>query len=200
MGAKTEQNKQQKRTALLNSAFSLFTVKGLQKTSVSDIVEEAGVAKGTFYLYFRDKNDIRNKLISHKASQLFLAAWEELNRTDLVSFEEQILFMADYILDCLNQDKSLLTFLSKHLSWGVFKNSLTEQESNAPDSVYDLFVQMLENSGHVFRDPEIMIYLIVETISGSSYNPILYGQPASLEEMKPHIFELVRHIIKEHYA
>ena len=200
MGAKTEQNKQQKRTALLNSAFSLFTVKGLQKTSVSDIVEEAGVAKGTFYQYFRDKNDIRNKLISHKASQLFLAAWEELNRTDLVSFEEQILFMADYILDCLNQDKSLLTFLSKHLSWGVFKNSLTEQESNAPDSVYDLFVQMLENSGHVFRDPEIMIYLIVETISGSSYNPILYGQPASLEEMKPHIFELVRHIIKEHYA
>ncbi|MDY5540443.1 MAG: TetR/AcrR family transcriptional regulator [Lachnospiraceae bacterium] len=200
MGAKTEQNKQQKRTALLNSAFSLFTVKGLQKTSVSDIVEEAGVAKGTFYLYFRDKNDIRNKLISHKASQLFLAAWEELNRTDLVSFEEQILFMADYILDCLNQDKSLLTFLSKHLSWGVFKNSLTEQESNAPDSVYDLFVQMLENSGHVFRDPEIMIYLIVETVSGSSYNPILYGQPASLEEMKPHIFELVRHIIKEHYA
>ena len=174
MGAKTEQNKQQKRTALLNSAFSLFTVKGLQKTSVSDIVEEAGVAKGTFYLYFRDKNDIRNKLISHKASQLFLAAWEELNRTDLVSFEEQILFMADYILDCLNQDKSLLTFLSKHLSWGVFKNSLTEQESNAPDSVYDLFVQMLENSGHVFRDPEIMIYLIVETVSGSSYNPILY--------------------------
>lgn len=200
MGAKTEQNKQQKRTALLNSAFSLFSVKGLQKTSVSDIVEEAGVAKGTFYLYFRDKNDIRNKLISHKASQLFLAAWEELNRTDLVSFEEQILFMADYILDCLNQDKSLLTFLSKHLSWGVFKNSLTEQESNAPDSVYDLFVQMLENSGHVFRDPEIMIYLIVETVSGSSYNPILYGQPASLEEMKPHIFELVCHIIKEHYA
>ncbi|MCI5479917.1 MAG: TetR/AcrR family transcriptional regulator [Lachnospiraceae bacterium] len=200
MGAKTEQNKQQKRTALLNSAFSLFSIKGLQKTSVSDIVEEAGVAKGTFYLYFRDKNDIRNKLISHKASQLFLAAWEELNRTDLVSFEEQILFMADYILDCLNQDKSLLTFLSKHLSWGVFKNSLTEQESNAPDSVYDLFVQMLENSGHVFRDPEIMIYLIVETVSGSSYNPILYGQPASLEEMKPHIFELVRHIIKEHYA
>ena len=59
---------------------------------------------------------------------------------------------------------------------------------------------MLENSGHVFRDPEIMIYLIVETVSGSSYNPILYGQPASLEEMKPHIFELVRHIIKEHYA
>ncbi|MDY5647732.1 MAG: TetR/AcrR family transcriptional regulator [Lachnospiraceae bacterium] len=200
MGAKTEQNKQQKRTALLNSAFSLFSIKGLQKTSVSDIVEEAGVAKGTFYLYFRDKNDIRNKLISHKASQLFLAAWEELNRTDLVSFEEQILFMADYILDCLNQDKSLLTFLSKHLSWGVFKNSLTEQESNAPDSVYDLFVQMLENSGHVFRDPEIMIYLIVETVSGSSYNPILYGQPASLEEMKPPIFELVRHIIKEHYA
>lgn len=70
MGVKTERNKQQKRDALLNTAFHLFSTKGMQKTSISDIVEEAGVAKGTFYLYFQDKSDIRNKLISHKASQL----------------------------------------------------------------------------------------------------------------------------------
>ena len=38
-----------------------FTSKGIQKTSISDIVEDAGVAKGTFYLYFKDKYDIRNK-------------------------------------------------------------------------------------------------------------------------------------------
>lgn len=46
--SKLEINKQKKRDALLNTAFELFVSKGIQKTSISDIVEHAGVAKGTF--------------------------------------------------------------------------------------------------------------------------------------------------------
>ena len=65
---KVERKKKEKKDALLNTAFELFTTKGIHKTSIADIVEKAGVAKGTFYLYFSDKYDIRNKLISHKAS------------------------------------------------------------------------------------------------------------------------------------
>ena len=57
---KLELNKKRKKSALYNTAFELFTTKGLAKTTISDIVENAGVAKGTFYLYFKDKYDIRN--------------------------------------------------------------------------------------------------------------------------------------------
>ena len=67
---KLDTNKKVKEDSLLNTAFSLFTTKGVSKTSISDIVNNAGVAKGTFYLYFKDKYDIRNKLVSHKSSQL----------------------------------------------------------------------------------------------------------------------------------
>ena len=65
---KLELNKKRKKSALYNTAFELFTTKGLAKTTISDIVENAGVAKGTFYLYFKDKYDIRNKLISRSGS------------------------------------------------------------------------------------------------------------------------------------
>ena len=71
---KIDNNKQMKRESLLDSAFSLFINNGFSKTSISDIVNNAGVAKGTFYLYFKDKYDIRNHLIAHKASQVFQAA------------------------------------------------------------------------------------------------------------------------------
>ena len=57
---KIDNNKQMKRESLLDSAFSLFIDNGFNKTSISDIVNNAGVAKGTFYLYFKDKYDIRN--------------------------------------------------------------------------------------------------------------------------------------------
>ena len=48
---KLDTNKKVKEDSLLNTAFSLFTTKGVSKTSISDIVNNAGVAKGTFYLY-----------------------------------------------------------------------------------------------------------------------------------------------------
>ena len=122
MGDKVEANKKQKKDALLNTAFELFTSKGITKTSISDIVEKAGVAKGTFYLYFTDKYDIRNKLISHKASQLFLAAYDDLKQSKVTEIEDQIIFIADHIINALNANRPLLNFISKHLSWGVFKN------------------------------------------------------------------------------
>jgi coenzyme F420-reducing hydrogenase beta subunit len=51
-----------KERALLNSAYDLFVKKGINKTVISEITENAGVAKGTFYLYFTDKQDISKKL------------------------------------------------------------------------------------------------------------------------------------------
>ena len=68
---KVEINKKQKKDALLNAAFDIFTNIGINKASISEIVEKAGVAKGTFYLYFADKYDLRKKLIAHNATKIF---------------------------------------------------------------------------------------------------------------------------------
>ena len=51
---KVETNKKQKKNALFQTAYELFTEKGFAKTTISDIVEQAGLAKGTFYLYFKE--------------------------------------------------------------------------------------------------------------------------------------------------
>ena len=119
--SKIDNNKEQKRNSLLDSAFTLFLDNGFNKTSISDIVEKAGVAKGTFYLYFKDKYDIRNQLISHKANQVFQAACNELMKhKELKDFEEQVLFIIDNILDQFAQNHHLVMLLSKHLSWGFF--------------------------------------------------------------------------------
>ena len=111
---KIDNNKQMKRESLLDSAFSLFIDNGFNKTSISDIVNNAGVAKGTFYLYFKDKYDIRNHLIAHKASQIFQAAYADLLRhPDIQDFEEQVLFITDNILDQFAANHSLVTLISK---------------------------------------------------------------------------------------
>lgn len=193
---KIEINKKLKKESLLNTAFSLFTSKGFQNTSISDIVNNAGVAKGTFYLYFTDKYDIRNKLIAHKAGALFLDAYGSLCEHDIHGFETQIIYITDYIIDRLDQDRSLLGFISKHLSWGVFRNSLISYQENKDHEVYRDFLQLLHDSGYEFRDPEIMIYMIIEMVSGAIYNPILYEQPVPLAQIKPYLYQSIRNQIR----
>lgn len=91
---KLEANKQQKLTSLLNTAFNLFTTQGVAKTSIAEISQKAGIAKGTFYLYFKDKYDIRNRLISHESSKLFKNAVADLEefsmeKDEQLGFEEK---------------------------------------------------------------------------------------------------------------
>ena len=107
------------------AAFALFTQKGINDTSISDIAKKANMAKGTFYLYFKDKYDIRNHLIAHKASQVFQTSYLALQKhPEIQDFEDQVIFIMDDILDQLASNLNLVRLLSKHLSWGFFKNSL----------------------------------------------------------------------------
>ena len=46
-----------RRQELVDAALALFAARGVAATSVDDIVKAAGVAKGTFYLYFSTKDD-----------------------------------------------------------------------------------------------------------------------------------------------
>ena len=55
---------------------------------------------------------------------------------------------------------------------------------------------MLSKAGYTYRNPEVMIYMIMELVSGTSYNSILYGQPLPLEQLKPYIYDTVRNIMK----
>lgn len=197
---KVEANKRQKKESLLNTAFALFTQKGFQNTSISEIVSNAGVAKGTFYLYFTDKYDLRNKVIAHKASRIFLDAYHEVKKSGLADIEDQIIFITNYVIDLLARDRSLLSFISKHLSWGLFRNTLISYQTEEEESASGAFLELIQSSGRSFRNFEVMIYMIIELVSGAIYNPILYGQPVSLEEIKPYVFESVRAQVRMHLA
>lgn len=193
---KLELNKKKKKDALFNTAFELFTTKGITKTTISDIVDSAGVAKGTFYLYFKDKYDIRNKLVSHKTGQLFYDAHEALKQTELTGFEEQLTFIIDHILDRLEQDHSLLLFISKNLSWGVFKGAFEEKMPDEDYHFYQSYLQLLSTNKHTYRNPELMLFTIIELVGSTCYSCILYEQPVPLDEYRPHLHKAIHGILR----
>ena len=199
---KVEINKKQKKDALLNAAFDIFTNIGINKTSISEIVEKAGVAKGTFYLYFADKYDLRNKLIAHKANKIFEKAENALKKADAKDFEDRMIFFIDNILDQLTENKSLLNFISKNLSWGIFKNAI-RQNADKKNGNFDEETESFDVLGRLemdeeleFKNKDVLVYMIVELVSSTCYSAILYSEPVTIEELKPYIFETVREMIR----
>jgi AcrR family transcriptional regulator len=56
-------NQTERREQILDAATRVFVRKGYRHTSISDIIEAAGIARGTFYLYFKSKEAIFLALI-----------------------------------------------------------------------------------------------------------------------------------------
>lgn len=194
---KADQNKKLKMENLLNASFELFTSQGINKTSISDIVNKAEVAKGTFYLYFKDKYDIRNKLISHKSSQLFMQAYDAANAGGITDFEDRIIFIMDYVLDELAANKGLLSFMYKDLSWAVFKRAITAPLTDSDVDFGEVYKRMIRDSEVKLKDPEVMLFLIIELVGSTGYSSIMFNDPVDLEDLKPHLERTVRGIIRD---
>lgn len=195
---KLEENKKIKKQLLLDSSFDLFMKKGWLETTISDIVKQAHVAKGTFYLYFKDKYDVRNNLIAYKANQLLISAHNELqtNHTDITDINEQIVFIMKYAVNTLKGNHALLKFLAKNLSWGVFKSALGTTSSDGDGiNFWDIFWTMVPENSITQKEAEIMMFQIIELVGSTINNVILYDEPVTIDEFIPYLEQSVRLIL-----
>lgn len=191
---KSEENKKIKQERLLETAFHLFTEKGVENTSIQEIVDLAGVAKGTFYLYFKDKYDIKNVLITSKSQQLFHDALESLHKNYINDFGDQIIFVINYVIDELIKEPLLLKFISKNLSSGIYNNALKIEEGE--NSLYQLFMRGIEENHIQLKNPEITLFMIIELVSSTCFHTILYKEPIKIEEFKPFLYDTIRDMLK----
>ncbi len=54
---------EKRRLELLRIAYGMFVSKGYENTSIDEIIEEAGIAKGTFYYHFKSKEELLEEVI-----------------------------------------------------------------------------------------------------------------------------------------
>ena len=195
-------DKKEKENKLMEKALKLFTEKGVNNTSIQDIADEAGVGKGTFYLYFKDKYDIRDKVIASCSNKLFADALYALNNSYIQNFEDQIIFVINHILDELNKNKVLLKLISKNLSFGLFNNTISNLSNlsninNDTSTLYEKFVNRVNENNVNLKNPKVTLFTIIELVSSTGFNSILYSEPLPLDEYKPYLYSIIRGILKE---
>lgn len=87
---KRQELAKQTRQKLIQSAQKLFSQKDFQDVCIEDITQDCGVAKGTFYTYFKKKEDI--------ISEIGFQHFEELQERILQSNQSILKKLDDYCL------------------------------------------------------------------------------------------------------
>lgn len=100
------------REKLLESAKELFSKKGYYETKISDIVEKSGVAQGTFYIYFKSKEEIFLELVK----SLHLDLMERLEKYIKIEKDCQSLikdFVKEFLTEVYNNREIAEIFFSQ---------------------------------------------------------------------------------------
>lgn len=196
--SKVSEKQQSKRINILDAAYELFIEKSVNNTSIDDVVKSAGIAKGTFYLYFKDKHDLMERIIIRKGALILQYVLEELKKKKeecQMTFSDQMLFITDRIVDYLEQHKEIITLMGKNFSSCLsYFNTIEDDELKA---MLGELVQ--ENVANGFPEQETLkrIYLIVTLVGSVCYDSFVYESPFKISEIKPLVFSSVKSIISE---
>lgn len=180
---------------LLDAAYDLFLEQGDTDASIQDIATRAGIAKGTFYLYFHDKDELYEALIARKSNEIFRQSIDALRATDIVDFSDQIIFVINYVINILSDNQMALRLIAKNLSFGLFSRKVQDYVTDDHSDIIKALLYAAKKSGVHLRNPRVLLFMIIELTSSTSFSCILESKPLGIDEYKPYLFETIREMI-----
>lgn len=108
--ARISKDPEERRLELISTAERLFNEKGFENTSVSDIVKSIGVAQGTFYYYFKSKDDIFNA-IAERFFNEFMENFALIVDNENLNTREKIELILDEGIKLLKDNEGVMFYL-----------------------------------------------------------------------------------------
>ena len=186
---KITKKKNEKYTKVLDTALGLFEKNGTHLVSIDEIVKGAGVAKGTFYLYFKDRYDLISTLIIEKASKYMSLLSDEYEPRDFGDVSTSVRHYIEYISDFLQKNKTLCILIEKNLNTCV--NAVAQTKEGPIKELYEKIFSELINCGVAEAEARAKLYLYIELIVSSCCNAIIRETPYTIEELKPHLCQII---------
>lgn len=183
--------KQEKRKAIMDASYTLFMKKGVARTSIAEICREAGIAKGTFYLYFKDKDDILRALTRRISGTILQRAYDKVPE-DSPSFVESAVVMADYLMDLFARDPDLVHLLRKDFVFPITEEEFMHTSDPTMAAIRDDINEFSQQCGLTSHQIVIRLYSLLSMICAVSYSCIEDHFPDDLAAMKEDIFAMIR--------
>ncbi|MCC6214931.1 MAG: TetR/AcrR family transcriptional regulator [Polyangiaceae bacterium] len=172
-----EQAKLERRQDILAAAREVFSRRGYHPTTIDDIVAQAGVARGTFYLYYEDKRAVFSELVDRFSAKVTMAIARIATDDNTRTVGSQVRDNIRAILAACLADRAMTKLL---LTDAIGVDSAFDRRIT---SFYDEVVQLLTESlregqslGIVHEgEPRVLAYLMIGSLKEILYQAVLLG-------------------------
>ncbi len=184
-----------KRRAILDAAVRVFARQGYHATRVADIADEAGVAYGLVYHYFRSKEAVMTELFTERWS-LLLAAGEEVQKGTGTP-REKLGAIAGFIFESYRYDPELMKVIIIEVTRAA--NSFGRTHLPEIRQAYDQVAQIVADAQRagLFRDdidPDFVgmsYYGAIEQLLSGWVFELMPGEDAEFERAREMVVELI---------
>ena len=128
MFGKEKNIKKQKKRKILEKAFELFRKNGYKDTKVEDITRKLGISKGSFYTYFKTKEELLYELLENvKKSEMERYSKVEIDENPKKTLENFIKERFKSFLELLNNaDIGIMNSFTQNTIVGKFREEMTK--------------------------------------------------------------------------
>lgn len=189
--------KTEKRLKIIETGYRLFQQKSVDSTAIDDVVKAAGIARGTFYLYFKDKSDLLEQIILFKSTEamkeLLLTARDRLSNENYTAAQMADEFIDMYI-DFLVDHKDVLAVVTKNIAscMRLFPSFYDKDI----DNIYLSIIKKFEENGCPADKANRTAYIIAELIASVCSDALLTEKPFSIDEIRQDVKTAALNIIK----
>jgi AcrR family transcriptional regulator len=181
-----------RRDEILKSALELFREEGFEKVTVESIAKKAGIAKGSFYNYFKSKEDVYEAVVSSVASQTLELAKEILNVAG--SPKERLMGYIDWTFAlATKQEKSLSRVLSPDANKAQQKIYLAAVDEVTVQMIpifTELFQEGMMNGDFVLPNASYTAAFLLGAFRGI-HSQFYRSEETDMEKSKENLLELL---------
>ena len=146
---RTEKN--HKYFQILEAAIRVFARQGFHQSTVAQIAKEAGVADGTIYLYFKNKDDILVQFFNYKTKQVFDLFRSEVDRADSSLDKLRYLIRRHLKEFQNNRDMAIVYQVETHQSSRLAEAQIREMSQMYRDLISEI-IEQGQQEGAIRKD------------------------------------------------
>lgn len=193
---KSEERKKEKENKITTAALSSFRERGIDATSIRDIMNRTDLGLGTFYLYFRDKKDLEEKIVLDIMTELIYSAESKCKGKDS---KERLISFFDYIIDYLIKDPLELKLISKNLNWALYAKVENDDRFKEEETTLHFILNKYSNLFPAILSDEERLFILSLTIRivlSTCESALMDDSVLEIDEMKPVLYKIVDRIFR----
>ena len=172
--------KNQKRKKILDKAWELFRKNGYEETKVEDITRELGVSKGSFYTYFKTKDEVLYEILERiKKENEERISKINVNQEPNKILEDYVISKMNYIVKLLNNMK--ISSINRNLSNSKLKNFFEELRKVSIEFIKKNIVEKFNKINGNKYNSEIISEFVYLAIEEFLYNEFVLKNFKNLE-------------------